>query len=41
MKLDWDLIREILMRIEDDPKFDGSANQIDAAKLGITGHTKC
>ncbi|MGA2411322.1 MAG: DUF2513 domain-containing protein [Candidatus Binataceae bacterium] len=39
MKLDWDLIREILMRIEDDPKFDGSANQVDAAKLGITNHT--
>jgi Hypothetical protein (DUF2513) len=39
MKRDLDLIREILLQIEADPKFDGSANPVDAAKLGITGRT--
>ncbi len=36
---DLDLIRDILLRIEADPKFDGSANPVDAAKLGITDHS--
>jgi hypothetical protein len=36
MKRDLDLIREILLRIEADPKFDGSPNPVDASVLGIT-----
>jgi hypothetical protein len=39
MKRDLDLIRDILLRIEADPKFDGSANPVDAAKLGILDHS--
>jgi hypothetical protein len=36
MTRDLDLIREILLRIEADPKFDGSGNPVDAAILGVT-----
>jgi hypothetical protein len=41
MKRDNDLIRELLLRIEDDPQFDGTREwmQYEASDLGITDHS--
>jgi hypothetical protein len=41
MKLDPELTRTILLRIEADPSFDGwpQDRKTDAARLGISGHT--
>jgi hypothetical protein len=39
MKRDMELIRTILLKVEADPKFNGSANPTDAASLGLTDHS--
>jgi hypothetical protein len=36
MKRDMELIRTILLRVEEDPKFDGSFQGVDAISLRIT-----
>jgi hypothetical protein len=43
MKLDTDLIREILLKIEESPKFSkahGDIQKVTAASLGITDHNE-
>lgn len=39
MTRDMELIRTILLKVEADPKFDGSYHSAGAASLGITDHT--
>jgi hypothetical protein len=38
MKRDMDLVRTILLKVEGDPKFDGSLHPANGAELGIEGH---
>ncbi len=39
MKRDMELIRTILLKVEADPRFDGSVNPTDAATLSITDYS--
>jgi hypothetical protein len=39
MTRDMDLIRTILLKVEADPRFNGSFHSVRAATLGITDHT--
>jgi hypothetical protein len=38
MKRDMELIRTILLKIEDDPEFDGNYHPANATALGIVGY---
>ena len=40
MKRDMDLIRTILLKVEDAPKFTGQLHSATAAEFGIDGHTQ-
>ena len=40
MKRDMDLVRTILLKVEADPKFDGTMQPASAVKLGIEGHSE-